>query len=255
MLKHRIIPTLLWNGFGLVKGSVFQATRNIGPVVPAIEVFKKRDVDELVIMDIDQSKCNLTEPDVLSIADFVENCNVPLAYGGGISTIESARALLSAGVDKIIINTHQYTKPTLISELAERFGSQAVVCAIDARKNAQSTFTAYSHCGQKNESLDPLKIASQAERLGAGEILLTSIDHEGLMAGYDIELTQLITESINIPVIASGGAGNPQHCIDVVAQGGASAVAIGSAFFYTELTPDDIRFAFKKVKLPVRTVL
>jgi cyclase len=255
MLKVRIIPTLLWSGFGLVKGTRFDPWRRVGPVVPAIEVYTKRDVDELMILDIDQSKDGTIKPDLFSITDFVRSCNVPLTYGGGIATVEDAVDVIQAGADKILINTHQYANKRLISDLAKRLGSQAVVVGIDARQSDKATYVSYSHCGTVQQAVSPAEAAKIAANEGAGEIVITSIDRDGTLEGYDLELISTITAAVRIPVIASGGARDAGCFVDAVQTSGASAVAAGAAFHFTALTPDDARTAMRAAGIPVRQVL
>ena len=255
MLKVRIIPTLLWSGFGLVKGKCFDPSRRVGPVIPAIEVYTKRDVDELMILDIDQSVDGTTEPDLFSITDFVKSCNVPLTYGGGIATVEDAVRVVQAGADKILLNTHQYANKSLISQLAKRLGSQAVVVGIDAKRLETDRHVTYSNCGTVEQKISPPEAAKIAESEGAGEIVITSIDRDGTLEGYDLELISKITDIVGIPVIASGGAKGPGCFIDAVQKASASAVAAGAVFHFTALTPDDARTAMREVGIPVRQVL
>jgi len=255
VLKVRIIPTLLWSGFGLVKGTQFDPWRRVGPVVPAIEVYTKRDVDELMILDVDQSREGTTEPDLFSITDFVRSCNVPLTYGGGIASVEDAINVIQAGADKILLNTHQYINKRLISELAHRLGSQAIVVGIDARRVNETTHVTYSHCGTKEQEVSPTEAAKIAESEGAGEIVITSIDRDGTLEGYDLELISKVTETVRVPVIASGGAKDSNCFVDAVQKSGASAVAAGALFHFTELTPDDARTAMRDAGIPVRQVL
>lgn len=255
MLKVRIIPTLLWSGFGLVKGTQFDPWRRIGPVVPAIEVYAKRDVDELMILDIDQSRDKTTEPDLFSITDFVRSCNVPLTYGGGIGRVDTAVDVIQAGADKILINSHQYTNRGLISELATKLGSQAVVVGIDVKRNSSGKTIVFSHCGTIQQEIEPSAAAKIAEQEGAGEIVITSIDRDGTMEGYDLDLIREITDAVKIPVIASGGAKNAACFVKAVQQANASAVAAGAVFHFTELTPDDARLTMSDAGIPVRRVL
>ena len=255
MLKVRIIPTLLWSGFGLVKGTQFDPWRRVGPVVPAIEVYAKRDVDELIILDIDQSKDKMTKPDLVSISDFVRSCNVPLTYGGGIAHVSDAVDIIQAGADKILINSHQYTNRGLISELAVKLGSQAVVVGIDVKRDSSGKPIVFSHCGTTQQEIGPSEAAKIAQQEGAGEIVITSIDRDGTMEGYDLDLIREITEVAKIPVIASGGARDAECFVKAVQEANASAVAAGAMFHFTELTPDDARITMSAHGIPVRRVL
>ena len=251
MLKIRIIPTLLWKNFGLVKGIAFNSWRRIGPVLPAIKVYNSRDVDELILVDIMASQEG-NEPDHDSIGDFSEECSVPLTVGGGITSLDQILALLHAGADKIAINTIAYSNPVLIDAAASRFGAQCVVASIDARRLEDGRYSCFSHSATVEADREPVGWAKELADRGAGEILLTSIDRDGTMSGYDLELVERVVRAVDIPVIASGGAGNYQHMIDVVKQAGASAVAAASIFHFTELTPAGAKLAMQAAGIPVR---
>jgi cyclase len=251
MLKIRVIPTLLWKQFGLVKGRQFDSWRRVGPVLPAIKVYNQRDVDELVLVDITATLSN-APPDFESIADFSQECFVPLTVGGGVRSIEQVQNLLRAGADKIIVNTAAYRTPTLITDIAQRFGTQCVVASIDARRTLHHSWECYSHSGTFNTGLCVKAWAKELEERGAGEILITSIDNDGMMQGYDLELVNAVSDTVKIPVIASGGAGNYQHLIEAVTISGASAVAAASMFHFTEQTPAGAKLAMQNVGIPVR---
>ena len=162
---------------------------------------------------------------------------MPLTVGGGVRTVDDVRSLLMVGADKVSINTAAVETPGLIREVADRFGSQCIVVSIDARRNADGTHETCTHAGTRRTGLDPVDVARDAERMGAGEILLTSIDRDGAMEGYDLDLTRRVAEAVRVPVIASGGAGNYQHMADALGIGHASAVAAASMFHFTEQTP------------------
>ena len=251
MLKVRIIPTLLWKNYGLVKGVGFDSWRRVGPVLPAIKVYNSRDVDELILVDITASQ-DSNEPDYDSIADFFEECAVPLTIGGGITNLEQIVRLLHSGADKVSINTSAYTNVSLIQDAAKRFGSQCVVTSIDAKKIDDETYTCFSYSGTEDEQKFPVEWAKNLEARGAGEILLTSIDRDGTLNGYDLKLIESVVNAVDIPVIASGGAGNYQHMIDAVSKAGASAVAAASIFHFTELTPAGAKAAMQESGIPVR---
>jgi imidazole glycerol-phosphate synthase subunit HisF len=240
MLKVRIIPTLLWKNFGLVKGESFNSWRQVGTVMPSIKVYNSRDVDELILLDITATN-ERREPDYDSISEFAAECFVPLTYGGGVNDIAVIRKLLLAGADKVAINTMVYKRPELISEAAYKYGSQCIVASIDVRINENGKYECFSHCGQEPTGKDPVEWAKELEILGAGEILLTSIELDGTMKGYDNKLIKLISSSVKIPVIASGGAGNYKHMLDALQKGGASAIAAASIFHFTEQTPAEAR--------------
>ncbi|MDC1066106.1 imidazole glycerol phosphate synthase cyclase subunit [Candidatus Pseudothioglobus singularis] len=250
MLKVRIIPTLLWKQFGLVKGRSFDSWRRVGPVLPAIRVYNQRDVDELILVDILANQSD-TEPDYESIDEFGQDSFVPFTVGGGISRIEQVQKLLRAGADKISINTAAYKLPDLISEIAQRHGKQCIVASIDVRKNGHK-WICFSESGNINTGHEVVAWAKELEDKGAGEILLTSIDRDGTMEGYDLDLIESVSKNVNIPVIASGGAGNYTHMIDAVDKAGASAIAAASIFHFTEQTPLGAKKALDSVGIPVR---
>jgi cyclase len=250
MLKVRIIPTLLWKQFGLVKGIGFDSWRRVGPVLPAIKVYNRREVDELILVDITAHK-EEDDQDFELISDFGQDCFVPLTIGGGITRIEQVQRLLRAGADKVAVNTAAYSRPELVSEIAKRHGVQCIVVSIDVRVQDKS-WTCYSHAGKQATGRDVVAWARELEDRGAGEILITSIERDGTMQGYDIPLIQSVVSAVKIPVIASGGAGNYQHMIDAVKQAGASAVAAASIFHFTEQTPAEAKLAMAKAGIPVR---
>ena len=251
MLKTRIIPTLLWKDLGLVKGVAFDSWRRLGTVLPSIKVYNSRDVDELVLVDIIASKEN-TRPDFDIIEDLAMECFVPFTVGGGIRTLEDVRTLLSVGADKIVLNTATFDSPQLISQIAERFGSQCIVLSIDAKRHSNGDYECYRYSGKEKTGKGVLDWAKEIEKAGAGEILLTSIDNDGTMNGYDLELIKMVTQELSIPVIASGGAGNYQDMTDAVLIGGAEAIAAASIFHFTEQTPQAAKLYLKEKGVSVR---
>jgi len=251
MLKVRIIPTLLWKNFGLVKGVGFDSWRRVGPVLPAVKVYNTRDVDELILVDIVATR-EANEPDYASVQDFADECFVPFTVAGGVRDCRHIQQLLRAGADKICINTEAYQSPTLIAEASRRFGSQCIVASIDARRGQDGHYECLSHSGTRPTGKRPEDWARELERLGAGEILITSIDRDGTMTGYDLELIKRVVDAVQIPVIASGGAGTYQHLVEAVLQGGASAVAAASMFHFTEQTPLGAKTALAAHGIPVR---
>jgi cyclase len=251
VLKVRIIPTLLWKNFGLVKGIGFDSWRRVGPVLPAIKVYNQREVDELVLVDI--TLCGSgEEPDHESVADFGSDCFVPLTVGGGITDVEQVRRLLRAGADKVAVNTAAYSTPSLIGQIAGRFGVQCVVASVDVRCEGAGIWQAYSDAGTVPTGRHAVEWARELEDRGAGEILLTSIERDGTMEGYDLALVEVVAAAVKIPVIASGGAGNYGHMVDAVLQAGASAVAAASIFHYTEQTPAGAKAALAQAGIPIR---
>lgn len=250
MLKVRVIPTLLWKNFGLVKGVGFDSWRRVGPVLPAIKVYNQREVDELVLVDITLHGSG-DDPDFESVADFGEDCFVPLAVGGGITNIDQVRRLLRAGADKVCVNTAAYATPELIDDIAARFGVQCIVASIDVRTQDDG-WQCYSHAGTRPTGHAVVDWARELEDRGAGEILITSVERDGTMEGYDLALIEAVVAAVKIPVIASGGAGNYRHMVDAVKQAGASAVAAASIFHFTEQTPAGAKVALAEAGIPIR---
>lgn len=251
MLKVRVIPTMLWKQFGLVKGVGFDSWRRVGPVLPAIKVYNQREVDELLLVDI-VAHLSTGDPDFESIDEFGQDCFVPLTVGGGITRIDQVQKLLRAGADKVGLNTSIYTRPELVTEVALRHGSQCVVASIDVRTNADGGWNCFSHAGKQDTGREVCEWARELENRGAGEILITSIERDGTFQGYDLALIEAVVGAVRIPVIASGGAGSYQHMVDAVTQAGASAVAAASMFHYTEQTPAGAKAALAAAGVPVR---
>jgi cyclase len=250
MLKTRVIPTLLWKDFGLVKGVNFDHGRRVGSVITSVRVYNSRDVDEIILMDISCTNESRV-PDFESIADFAEDCFVPLTVGGGIKSSDEIRSLLHAGADKVCINSAAYDNPELITMAADKFGSQCIVVGIDVKQEEGGDFVCYKHSGKQQTSQNAIEWAVSVEKFGAGEILLTSIDRDGTLSGFDLNLISAISNAVNIPVIASGGASCEQDLVNAV-QKGASAVAAGAIFHFTEITPHDCKIHMAKNGIPVR---
>lgn len=254
MLKVRIIPTLLWKNHGLVKGVGFDSSRRVGTVLPAIKVYNTRQVDELILLDIAASD-EEREPDYESVAEFSAECFVPLTVGGGITSVAHVRNLLLAGADKVSINSAAYGNPDLVREASEHFGAQCVVVSIDVRKLENGEYRCFARNGTSMTERHPVEWAREVESLGAGEILLTSIDLDGTMKGYDLDLVAAVTSAVRIPVIASGGAGSYQHMLDAVRKAGVSAIAAASIFHFTQQTPLEAKFFLSEHGLPMRRSL
>ena len=250
MLKVRIIPTLLYKDFGLVKGIGFDSWRRIGPVLPAVKIFNSREVDELILLDITSTNKGI-DPDYQSIIELSKFCIVPLTVGGGINKIEQVDRLIEIGADKVSINSASYENPQIIRNVANRFGKQCVVASIDVRFE-NNEWICYKNSGLTRTNKTPLAWAKELESLGAGEILITSIERDGLMKGYDQELITLLTTNLRIPVIASGGAGPFDDLYVAVAESKASALAAASIFQFTENTPNDIKNFLSSKDIPVR---
>ena len=251
MLKVRVIPTLLWKQFGLVKGVGFDSWRRVGPVLPAVKVYNQREVDELVLVDI-AAHLSDEDPDFESIDEFGRDCFVPLTVGGGITKIDQVQKLLRAGADKVILNTSAYTRPELVTEIALCHGTQCVVASIDVRATYNGNWMCFSHAGQQATGREVCDWARELQSRGAGEILITSIERDGTFQGYDLALIEKVVGAVKIPVIASGGAGSYQHMVDVVIKAGASAVAAASMFHFTEHTPAGAKAALAAAGVPVR---
>lgn len=246
------MPTLLFTNMGLVKGIQFDSWRRVGGAMQAIKVYNMREVDELVFLDISATKENRS-PDFEMIDSLADECFMPLTVGGGIRSVDDVRKLLKVGADKVSINTAAVENIQLVRDIAQKFGSQCVVVSIDVRRvDGDNNWRVYTHAGKKATNLDPIKFAQDAERMGAGEILLTSIDQDGTMNNYDIGLIKKITAAVNIPVIASGGAGNYEHMAEALMNGKASAVAAASIFHFTEQTPLAAKQYLKQKGINVR---
>lgn len=244
MLKTRVMPTLLYKDMELVKGISFDSWRKVGSLMQAIKVYNLRDVDELIFLDIGATNDG-TGPDFELIEDFAKECFMPLTVGGGISRINDIKKLLKVGSDKVSINTSAILSPGLIEKAAKKFGSQCIVISIDVKKTDTGNYKVFTHSGQKETDVNPSIHANNAEKRGAGEILLTSIDRDGTMNGYDLEITRKVTETVHIPVIASGGAGNYQDMLSVIKNSNASAVAAASIYHFTEQTPIEAKHYLK----------
>jgi imidazole glycerol-phosphate synthase subunit HisF len=230
MKRVRVIPVLLLAGQGLVKTRRFSQPRYLGDPINAVKIFNDKMVDELILLDIEATAKGRIDFDW--IEDIVSEAFMPVAYGGGIGSVDQCGELLKRGVEKIVLNTAAYAHPQLVSEAAQRFGSQSVVVSIDARQNLLNRTRAYVKRGRKSTGLDPVELARRCERLGAGEIMLTSIDREGTFGGYDLELLQSVCDAVTIPVIAHGGAGSIADFKRAIAEGRCSAVAAGSMFVF-----------------------
>lgn len=236
MPKIRIIPTLLFKEVGLVKGVGFDSWRRIGSAMQAVKVYNMREVDELIYLDV-TATTDKRHPDFEAVDELADECFMPLTVGGGVRTVDDVRRLLQVGADKVAVNTAAVENPAVIREIAQRFGSQCVVISIDARRHADGIHEVYTHAGTVATGRDPVSLAREVEALGAGEILLTSIERDGTMTGYDVELTRRVSEAVSIPIIVSGGAGTYAHMAEVLHDGHASAVAAASMFHFTEQTP------------------
>ena len=231
MSRPRVIPILLMNKGGLYKTRQFQRPSYVGDPINTMRLFNDKEVDEIALLDIGATREG-RGPDFDTIADIVSESFMPLAYGGGVRSINDARKLFDVGVEKVILGTAALKQPELIGLIAEVAGSQAVVVSIDVKKTFLSGQRVFVQNGKKSTRMDPVTYAQRAVRAGAGELLLTSIDREGMMAGYDLELTRKVSGAVGIPVIAHGGARNLTDLKAGIQEGQASAVAAGSMFVY-----------------------
>ncbi len=251
MLAKRIIPCLDVTGGRVVKGTQFLGLRDAGDPVECAIAYNRQGADELVFLDITASSDNRR-----TMVDVIErtaaHCFMPLTVGGGIRAVEDVREMLRAGADKVSINTSAIRDPGLISRAARAFGSQCMVVAIDAKRKPGGGWEVFTHGGRNPTGLDAVEWAVEAERLGAGEILLTSMDSDGTKAGYDIELNATVSGSLRIPVIASGGAGRLEHMADVLLRGKADAVLAASIFHFGEFTVGDVKKFLAGHDIPVR---
>lgn len=250
MLRKRIIPTLLWKQAGLVKGEKFDSWRNVGSVMPSIKLYSKRDVDGLILLNIDKTNRDL-DPNYNLIKEFCENCFVPFYYGGGISNIDQIYNLLKNGIDKIVINSFLYNDLNFLREINLNFGTQFVVASIDYKK-IENKYICFSHNGKKNEEKEVSDWINEIEKIGVSEIILTSIDHDGLMKGFDYEFMELLTKNINSNLIMSGGAGKPDDMFKAFQYKNVDAVAAASLFHFKEITPRDCKLYLKTKKINVR---
>ncbi|MFY9143276.1 HisA/HisF-related TIM barrel protein [Sulfuricurvum sp.] len=237
MLKHRLIPCVLLKNWQLVKSIQFDSYRTIGHPTATVRVYNARNVDELIVLDIDASLNN--EPiNTEIITDMANECFMPLTIGGGIKTIDDVYTVLNAGADKVSINSQAILSPSFIREIATIFGSQCVVASIDVKK-IDGRYRVYSKkLGVLD--IDPLDLAREYEAQGAGEILLTSVDHEGTSQGYDTELLQQFRGKLHLPIIINGGMGLPEHGLEALSLG-ADALAAASIFHFSKYTPDMIK--------------
>lgn len=231
MLQHRVIPCLLLSNGGLVKTRKFKNPVYVGDPINAIRIFNDKEVDELVLLDI-KASFEKRGPNFDLLREVASECFMPLAYGGGVRSIDQIRTLIRLGIEKIILNTAINQDPTFVRDAVATFGSQAITASIDVRRKFFGKYEVMTMGGTLATGLDPVVAACSAEALGVGEILLTSIDAEGSMAGYDLNLLDRVSQSVSVPVIASGGAGKLEDFRSAVREGHASAVSAGSMFVF-----------------------
>ena len=251
MLKIRIIPCLDVKNGRIVKGVNFKNLKDAGDPVLTAQVYDELGADEICFLDI---AATLENRDVTLdlVRKTSEKCFIPITVGGGIRTIEDIRHLLLNGADKVSFNSAAIRDPDIISTAANKFGSQCIVVAIDAKKTKNDKYEIFSHGGTKETGIEAISFAKDMQERGAGEILLTSMDKDGTKDGYDIELTKLISDSLNIPVIASGGAGKLEHFKSVLEKGKASAILAASIFHFGEISIKQVKSYLRSEGIPVR---
>jgi cyclase len=252
-VRIRVIPCLDVADGRVVKGVNFVDLKDAGDPVEQARAYDAAGADELCFLDISAShEGRGTLLDIVSRT--AEVCFMPLTVGGGVRSVEDARALLLAGADKVAINSAAVARPELVAEIAEQFGSQCVVASVDARKTAEGKWEIFTHGGRKPTGIDAVEYAVKVAGLGAGELLVTSMDGDGTQAGYDLELTRTIADAVNIPVVASGGVGTLDHMVDGVRKGGASAVLAASIFHFGTYSISDAHAALRAAGLPARGI-
>lgn len=249
MHKVRIIPTLLTDGNTLVKGQEFNSWRSVGSVAAAARLFAMRDVDELMLLDVAATRQGRLISRAV-IEDFASVLRVPFSVGGGVNSIEGVRSYLRAGAEKVVLGTATLENPNLIEEAASQFGSQAIIAAIDVISLSEGTIAI--HSGQTKVKLDLVKTVFELEKKGIGEILVQSVAHDGKMEGMNFEAIKIVSEAVGVPVIASSGAGGHEDFLTAI-RSGASAVAAGAIFQFSEVTPRSVRTYLHDQGISVRT--
>jgi len=251
VLAKRIIPCLDVTGGRVVKGVNFVGLRDAGDPVELASRYNEQGADELVFLDITASSDNRdTMVDVVDRT--AREVFIPLTVGGGIRTVEDARRIIHSGADKVSVNTSAVHRPELITELSNEFGAQAVVLAIDARRSGPGRWNVFTKGGRLDERIDAVEWAARGEALGAGEILLTSMNTDGVQDGFDCDLTRAVSRATRIPIIASGGAGKPEHFIEVLTEGEADAALAASIFHYGTYTVEQLKETLERAGIPVR---
>jgi cyclase len=231
VLRNRIIPCLLLTDSGLVKTTCFTDRTYIGDPINAVKIFNDKEVDELILLDIDATQ-RQRGPDLARLRTISSQAFMPVAYGGGISSMSHIADVLSVGFEKVVINTHAVSSPPFVEAAAKRFGTQCIVSSIDAKIGSRGNYEVMTRSGTTHTGIDVLQFAKQIEDRGAGEIFLNSVDRDGTRHGYDLRLIKLVTSTVGVPVIACGGAGSLSDLGLAITVGGASAVAAGSLFVF-----------------------
>lgn len=231
MLMPRVMPCLLLRDLGLVKTVKFRDPTYVGDPINAVMIYNTKEVDELVFLDISASKLG-RKPNMDLMLKISNECFMPFAYGGGIKDKETVKKIFSLGAEKVVVNTKALEDPGFVGEISRIYGSQSIVASIDVKKNLLGRYEVFSHTSGKTTGIDPVEFALEVEKAGAGEIFLNSVDRDGTMEGFDIELIRKVSEAVGIPVIACGGAGKLGDFARAVKEGRASAVAAGSMFVF-----------------------
>ena len=251
MIVARVIPCLDVTAGRVVKGVNFVGIRDAGDPVELAQRYDAEGADELVFLDITASS-DARDTMIDVVARTADEVFIPLTVGGGIRSVEDARSMLRAGADKVSVNTAAVQRPELIAEIAEEFGNQCVVCAVDAKRRPDGGFEVFLHGGRTPTGIDAIEWAARAAAFGAGEILLTSMDRDGTKSGFDLELTRAVADAVPVPVVASGGVGTLQHLVEGVVEGGADAVLAASIFHFGEHTIAEAKAALAAAGVIVR---
>ena len=231
MLTTRVIPVLLLKGLGLVKTVQFKNPKYLGDPRNVVRIFNDKEVDELVLLDITATS-ERREPKYDLIREIVSEAFMPVGYGGGITSLDQAKRIIQMGVEKVVLNSSALERPSLVTEIAEALGSQSVVVCLDVKRGLLGKYEVLGNAGTKPSKRDPVSLAKEFESMGAGEIVVQSIDRDGMMKGYDIPLVKSVSSAVTVPVVAAGGAGSVADLAQVVHEGGAAAAAAGSMFVF-----------------------
>lgn len=232
MLRSRVIPCLLVKNKGLVKTVKFSTPKYVGDPINAVKIFNEKEVDELIILDIDASVHN-NEPDYIMIENLAAECRMPLCYGGGVKTVEQAKRIISMGVEKVAISSAAIDEPELVASIAEVVGSQSVVVVMDVKKGiSNGIYEIWTHNGSKRRGVGPVEFALKMQRSGAGEIVINSIDNDGVMKGYDLVLARAVREAVTLPITVLGGAGSLKDISELIDTFGIVGAAAGSLFVF-----------------------
>lgn len=250
MLCARVIPVVLLDGYSVLKTIQFKTRRNLGNPITVARIYNSRNVDELILLDIDAAKQG-RHIDFPTIEDVASECFMPLAVGGGLQTPEHVEEALKRGADKVVVNSIALSSPAMVKTLSRNFGSQCIVVSIDVLCQGPGNYEIFSHAGIPVKVKDPILFCKTVEELGAGEIFINSVDRDGAMNGFDLDLIRAAASSVRVPVIACGGAGHPDDFTRGI-QAGASACAAASIFHFTDFTPQDCRSAMRAQGIPVR---